>query len=91
MSTLRLANIGDIEIDCDDVDLKPGDRIEIRGTVDVIRGNLVEVTALGMNEPKLIPGKRTATVFVTKIDRIRTTDPPPPPVILPPDTETRGG
>lgn len=74
MSTLRLANIGDIELILGDADLKPGDRIEIRGMVDVIRGNLVEITALGMTEPQLVTGERTATICVTTVAVL------PPPV-----------
>lgn len=68
---IRLANIGDVELVLGDADLKPGDRIEIRGTVDVIRGNLVEITALGMCEPRLITGERTATISVTAVEVIK--------------------
>ena len=68
---IRLANIGDVELVLGDADLKIGDRIEIRGTVDVIRGNLVEITTYGMVEPRLITGERTATICVTAVEVIK--------------------
>lgn len=68
MNTIRLANIDPIEIDLGTIQVKPGDRVEIRGTIDIIRGNLVEITALGMDEPQLITGRRTATITVTAVE-----------------------
>lgn len=68
MNTLRLAFIDPIELELGDATVNVGDRVEFSGYVDVIRGNLVEITALGMDEPQLIPGTRTATITVTKIE-----------------------
>jgi hypothetical protein len=65
---IRLANIDPIEIDLGDIDLKVGNRVEIHGTVDIIKGNLVEITTYGMTEPRVITGARTATLCITSIE-----------------------
>jgi hypothetical protein len=68
MKTMQLASIDLIEIDLGSAIVNVGDRVEITGIVDMIRGNLVEITGLGMTEPQLITGRRTATLTVTKIE-----------------------
>jgi hypothetical protein len=65
---MRLAVIDPIEIDLADIELAVGDRVEIHGTVDIIKGNLVEITTYGMTEPRMITGARTATLCITSIE-----------------------
>ncbi len=48
--------------------LKPGDKVELRGTVCQTRADLVEITSLGDKEPRLITGEMTAGITITAIE-----------------------